>query len=137
MDEEIKEAEGQEAENKTESQDTSGEAPILPDKDVEKMTVKELREVAKDFPGVEGVTAMKKEQLVELVRDHLGIADEKPAKKAKVKKPGLSIKELKQKIPELRALKQQAREANDRHQVDILRRRINRLKKMTRKASQA
>ena len=134
MDEEIKETEGQE-----EPQTDSGEKAVVPEKSVDKMTVKELREVAKDFPGVEGVTAMKKDQLLEIVKEHLGIETDKPVKKdkPKTKKPAASVKDLKLKIPELRALKQKAREANDRHQVDILRRRINRLKKMTRKASKA
>ncbi|MBW1787469.1 MAG: transcription termination factor Rho [Deltaproteobacteria bacterium] len=132
MDEEIKETK-----NEEEPQKDSGEEAVVPDKDVDKMTVKELRVIAKDIPGVEGVPSMKKEPLLEIVKGHLGSEVDKPAKKAKAKKPAASVKELKLKIPELRALKQKAREANDRHQVDILRRRINRLKKMTRKASQA
>jgi cell division protein FtsX len=132
MDEEIKEVESQEG--------PKGGSPIasrLPEKSVDKMTVKELREIAGAIPGLQGVTAMKKEQLLEVVRKHLGIEDQTPVRKAKVKKPAASVKELKSKLSELGALKKEAREAKDRHRIDILRRRINRLKKMTRKASHA
>ena len=43
------------------------------EKPIEKMTVKDLRELAKDIPGVTGVTAMKKEELLTLLREEWGI----------------------------------------------------------------
>jgi len=46
------------------------------------------------------------------------------------------VKELKKKIVQFGLEKQKAREAKDRKKVDILRRRINRLKKQTRKVAQ-
>jgi hypothetical protein len=46
------------------------------------------------------------------------------------------VKELKKKIGQFRLDKQKARETKDRKKVDILRRRINRLKKQTRKVAQ-
>ena len=107
-------------------------------KPLEKMTVKELKEIAKEIPGVTGVTAMKKEELLALIKKDRGIEDEKPIKK-KEKKIGrvtLSVKELKQKIVQFRLEKEGAREAKDRKKVDILRRRINRLKKQTRRVAQ-
>ena len=109
------------------------------EKPLNKMTAKELREIAKEIPGVAGVTAMKKEELLVLIKEHRGIKDEKPAKKKKVKTdaPVASIKELKDKILQLREEKREARKANDRHKIDILRRRINRLKKQTRKVARA
>ena len=114
------------------------EKPPETEKLLDRMTAKELREIAKEIPGVAGVTAMKKEELLAIIKKHRGIKDEKPAKKKKVKidKPIISIKELKEKIAELRGEKKAARQANDRHKVDILRRRINRFKKRTRKAAQ-
>jgi hypothetical protein len=48
----------------------------------------------------------------------------------------LSVKQIKKKVVELREEKIAARQARDRNKVDVLRRRINRLKKMSRKAAQ-
>ena len=105
---------------------------------LEKMTVKELREVALEIPGATGVTSMKKEVLLDIIKKDRGIEDEKPAQKEKKKpaKPTSSVKELKKKIGQFRLDKQKAREAKDRKKVDILRLRINRLKKQTRKVAQ-
>jgi hypothetical protein len=113
--------------------------PPEDEKPLNKMTAKELKEIAKEIPGVAGVTAMKKEELLVVIKKHRGIEDEKPAKKKKVKTDGLAagIKELKEKISQLREEKREARKAKDRHKIDILRRRINRLKKQTRKVARA
>jgi hypothetical protein len=113
------------------------ERPVFK-KPLEKMTVKELREIAVDIPGVTGVTAMKKEQLVTLVREYWELEEEeKPVKEKKEKaKPAVSAKVLKEKIVALKAEKEKAREAQDKRGVMILRRRINRLKKRTRKVAQ-
>jgi hypothetical protein len=105
-------------------------------KPLEKMTVKELKEVALEIPGVTGVTAMKKEELLDIIKKDRGIEDEKPAQEKK-KKSTSSVKELKKKIVQFGLDKQKARKAKDRKKVDILRRRINRLKKQTRKMAQA
>jgi hypothetical protein len=109
----------------------------VPEKPLEKMTVKELKDIALEILGVEGVTAMKKDELLAVIKKERGIKEEKPAKekKKKIDKPTLSVKELKGKILFLRDEKRAAREANDRHRIDILRRRINRLKKRTRKVA--
>ena len=109
------------------------------EKSIEEMTVKELREVAKGIPGVEGAHAMKKEQLLEVIKKARGIKEEAPAEK-KEKKGAESeaiIRDLKQKIILLKQEKEAAREAKDRKKLDVLRRRINRLKKRTRKVAQA
>jgi cell division protein FtsX len=99
------------------------------EKPLDKMTAPELKEIAATIPGVTGVTAMKKEELLALIKKHRGIEDEPHAKKAEAAKRG-----FKKKLVELRALKATAREEKDNKKVDILRRRINRLKKKTRKA---
>jgi cell division protein FtsX len=124
----IYEARGIEKEIKEERQDLK--------KPLEKMTVKELKEVALEIPGVTGVTAMKKEELLDIIKKDRGIEDEKPAQEKK-KKSTSSVKELKKKIVQFGLDKQKARKAKDRKKVDILRRRINRLKKQTRKMAQA
>jgi hypothetical protein len=110
----------------------------VPEKPLEKMTVKDLREIAMEIPGLEGVTAMKKDELLAVIKEERGIKEEKPEKKEKktIAKTELSVKDLKGKILQLREEKREAREANDRHRIDILRRRINRLKKRTRKVLQ-
>jgi hypothetical protein len=107
------------------------------DKPLDKMTVKDLREIAKVIPGVTGATAMKKDELISLIKEYRGIKDEEPVKKKKIKKTGLSIKDLKKKVSLLRKAKKAAQEGKDKGKVNILRMRINRLKKQTRKVVQA
>ena len=98
-------------------------------KPLEKMTVKELREMAKDIPQIVGVHGMKKEELIVEIKKAKGIADE-PLKKADA-----SIAHLKQKIKALKIERQAALEAKDRKKATIFRRRISRLKKRTRRAA--
>ena len=99
------------------------------EKPLEKMTVPELKVVAGKIPGVTGVTAMKKDALLNLIKEHRGIVDEETKKVESTK-----IGTLKGKIVNLKAAKAAAQEAKNKKEVDILRRRINRLKKMTRRA---
>ena len=109
----------------------SAESPEKPsptkDKPLEKMTVKELREMAKDIPGITGVHAMKKDDLITEIKAAKGIKD-KPVKKA-----SSSTRELKLQIKALKAERQAALEAKDKKKATIFRRRISRLKKKTRK----
>jgi len=123
----------------SEEEKEAPEKPPEDEKPLNKMTATELREIAKEIPGVAGVTAMKKEELLVVIKEHRGMKDEKPAKKKKEKtdKPTVGVKALKEKIVHLREKKREARMANDRHKIDILRRRINRLKKQTRKVARA
>jgi hypothetical protein len=121
----LKESEKPEESQKDESQE---------EKPLEKMTAPELKAIAKQIPGVTGVTAMKKADLLSLIKKHRGIEEEEPKKKSVVK-GGTNIKEIKQKIITLKADKREAqKEKKNKKEVNILRRRINRLKKRTRKA---
>ena len=106
------------------------------EKPLDKLTGPELREIAKEIPGVEGVHAMKKEELLVIIKKHRGIKDEESSGKTgqKGRKASLSSIELKNKITQLRGQKAEAREAAEKKKVDILRRRINRIKKQSRKA---
>ena len=81
---------------------------------------------------------MKKEQLLSLIREYWEIEEEEAAARRKKKKikPTASPRELKLKIATLRTEKEKARAAKDKRMVGIYRRRINRLKKMSRKAAQ-
>lgn len=106
-------------------------------KPLDKMTAIELREVAMEIPGVTGAHAMKKEELLPIIKEYYGIEDETPEKgKKTVHKPAASPQELKAKMEQLREKKKEVQAAKDRKQTDILRKRINRLKKQTRKAAQ-
>ena len=106
--------------------------PAEKEKPLDKMTALELREIAREIPGVEGTHAMKKQELLAIIKEARGIKDEEPAKKAPKE---IDVKSLKASIARLKHDKAAAQEANDRQKVDIIRRRINRLKKRTRKAA--
>ena len=107
----------------------SAEKVETKEKPLEKMTVKDLRDMAKDMPGISGVHGMKKEELIVAIKKVKGIKDE-PAKKADA-----SVGELKQKIKACKSQRQDSLEANDRKMATIYKRRISRLKKKTRKAA--
>lgn len=109
------------------------------EKPLDKMTVKDLKEIALEIPGLTGVHAMKKDELLKIIKEARGIEEEAPIEKRKEKvlKQEVSVRELKQKVARLKEEKGASRKAKDRKRVDLLRRRINRLKKQTRKLVQA
>lgn len=137
MAEEIKEVaeEIQEEAVQEEAVEETKVEPVIIKKPLEKMTAIELREMAMTIPGATGVSAMKKEELVPLIREYMVIKEEYATepKAKKIKKPKANIKELKAKVVQLRGEKKAARENKEKEKVDVLRRRINRLKKQTRK----
>ncbi len=107
-------------------------------KPLDKMTVKELREIAMTIPNLTGVHAMKKTELLEIIKKEKGIEEEaKLTKKVhKGKHPEiLTVADIKKKIAEVRTKLQEAMEAKDKKLVKIYRRRINRLKKRSRKVA--
>ena len=97
------------------------------EKPLEKMTVKELREIAKDIPGITGVHGMKKDELLTAIKEAKGIKAEP------VKKADASTSDLKAQIKSLKAQRQAALEAKDKKMATIYKRRISRLKKKTRR----
>ena len=100
------------------------------EKPLEKMTVKELREIAKEIPEITGVYGMNKAELYDAVRKAKGIED-KPVKT----KADKSVRAIKKRIRAMKAERQAALEADDRKKAKIYRRRISRLKKKTRKTA--
>jgi hypothetical protein len=98
------------------------------EKPLEKMTAKELRDVALTIPEISGVHGMNKEEVLTAVKKARGI------KEIPVKKGDRSMRQLKEKIKELRGKKLDSQEKNNKKAIDQLRRRIGRLKKKTRKA---
>lgn len=105
------------------------ELPEL-DRPLEKMTVKELREIGLLVPTMVGVHSMKKDELVAGLKEVYGIEDE-------VKEASRDVRRAKNVIKDLRQEKEQAREAGDKQRVEVLRRKINRMKKKTRKLAKA
>jgi len=124
---------------------------VKKEKDLESMTVKELKTLAAEETDLAGVHAMKKAELLAAIKETKEIKEEKapmkkaeeakeikeeeaPKKKAeKVEKAEVTVKGLKEKVVQLEKSRQEARDARDKRMVDMLRRRINRAKKRMRK----
>ena len=98
------------------------------EKPLEKMTAKELRELALTMSEITGVHGMNKAELIAAIKEARGIVDEK-------KKTGADIREIKKKIKELKVEKIRAQESGDKKRVEFLRRKISRMKKKTRRAA--
>jgi len=98
------------------------------EKQLEKLTGKELKEMALAMGGITGVTAMKKEELLAAIRQARGL----PAKEVR-EKPVDTVLEVKKRIREFRAQREELREAGRRAEAVQLNRRISRLKKKTRR----
>ncbi len=98
------------------------------EKPLEKQTVKELREMARDIEGIHGVSAMKKDELIDAIKTAKGIPlktvrKESVANITDVKK---QIKLLKQEIADIR-------EKGDKIAARQIRKKIGKLKKRTKK----
>ena len=109
------------------------------EKPLEKMTAKELREMALGLPGIHGVHAMKKEELITAIRAAKGIAEPEPKKEklivARKEKLILTVAQLKKKVKEMRAKREEILQQRNLKMAEILRKRIGRLKKKTRRAA--
>ncbi|MCE5335263.1 MAG: transcription termination factor Rho [Desulfobacteraceae bacterium] len=99
------------------------------EKPLDKMTAKELRDLALATGGVVGVHAMNKLELVKAIKEIRGIVDEKG------RKVGFDVRALKAKIGELKGKREQAKEDGKTKLADAFRRRISNLKKKTRRAA--
>ncbi len=110
--------------------------PAKESKPLEKMTVKDLKEIALAIPHEHteiAVSDMKKDELIAFIKKARGITDETPAEKKKAgPKTGLTKQEIKKKIVELR---EEKKSVQDKWRAGILRRRINRFKKLSRKSA--
>ena len=98
---------------------------------LDRMTAKELREMALGIDGIVGVHAMNKSELISAIKEARGIEDEKKSDKS------VDVRSIKKKIRELRSQKETMREAGEKGKVQMLRKRISRLKKKTRRATKA
>jgi hypothetical protein len=108
------------------------------EKHLEKLTVKELREIAAEIPHERAILDMKKDELVAFIKETRGIKDDTPAKRKKhVAKIKMTKAELKARIRELKASRGQALESKDNRKADMLRHRISQLKKKSRHVAAA
>ena len=99
------------------------------EKPLEKMTAKELREVAREIPEISGVHGMNKPELISAIKQARGIEEEI------TQRSDASVREIKKQIKELKLKRTAAIEANDKKTATVIRRRISRLKKKTRRAA--
>jgi len=102
------------------------------EKELDRMTVKDLRAIASEETELVGVHAMKKAELLQGIKEARGITEEKAPKK-KTKKEDVTVSGLKEQIADLKEKKEEFRKAQDKRMVEALRRKINRAKKKTRK----
>jgi len=120
------------------------------EKPLDKMTVKALKEIAKEMPEITGVHGMNKAELLDAIEKAKGIVEtpkekaETPKEKAETPKKKVetlkekkaeSVKDMKNKIRAFKAKRKVALEAKDKKMATIYRRRISRLKKQTRRAA--
>jgi hypothetical protein len=99
------------------------------EKPLEKMTVKELKEVALQIPEVIGVHGMNKQDLITEIKKARGI-------EIRIKRRAdSSVKEVKKRIRTLKEKRVAALDATDSKMAKIYRRRIARLKRKTRRAA--
>jgi len=100
---------------------------VAKEKPLDKMTAKELRELAKETPDISGAHGMNKPELISAIKKARGIAE------APLKKSDSSVRELKTKIRELKAKRETALESDNVKMSVIYRRRISKLKKKSRR----
>ncbi|MFH1076008.1 MAG: transcription termination factor Rho [Pseudomonadota bacterium] len=96
------------------------------EKPLNRMTAKELREIALGVPDVAGVHGMNRVEMVSVIKKARGIADDKP------KKSDTSVRGLKVKVKVLKVKKEDAIKDKDAKKSRLYRRRISRLKKRIR-----
>ena len=118
----------EEKEEKTESKKPS-ESKKSDEKPLDKMTVKELKEIAKEIPEITGVHGMNKPDLLSAIKKSRGI-EESPKKKKDI-----SLLELKKKIKLLKVKRAEALTSKDKKMATIYKRKISKLKKKTRRAA--
>ncbi|MFP4084152.1 MAG: hypothetical protein ACLFP9_04070 [Desulfonatronovibrio sp.] len=101
-------------------------------KPLDKMTAKELRQLAIDqIPQITGASGMDKESLLSAIKEVMGITDEEGSSGKAYQE---QIKNLKQKIKDLQAKKLELPKS-DKNMRQALRKKIHSLKKRTRRLS--
>jgi hypothetical protein len=99
------------------------------EKPLDKMTATELRKLAMEIPGIVGAHGMNKAELISEIKQARGIKEDS------TKQVSGKVRELKKKIRELKAVRENALHAEDLKMSAIYRKRIIRLKKRTRRVA--
>ena len=98
-------------------------------KPLDKMTVKELREVALELPQITGVHGMNKAELLAAVKEVKGIED------TPVHKSPAILGTVKSQIKNFKKLRESALKEKNVKMAAVYRRRISRLKKKSRRVA--
>jgi hypothetical protein len=102
------------------------------EKPLEKMTAKELRELALKIEGILGVHAMNKAELIAGIKEARGIVDEgKAVDTGAIRDTKAQLKAAREKRDAMRA------EGADKAKLEIMRKQLSRLKKKTRNLAAA
>ena len=94
------------------------------------MTIAQLREVAEGIEGLTGYTQMRKQQLLELICQHMNIQMHEHHDVV-----GIDKRRIKRRIRELKHQRDAALEAHDPEELRRVRRHIHRLKRQIRRAT--
>jgi hypothetical protein len=108
----------------------------MEEKELEKMTATELRELAiKEHPDITGVHAMKKEELIVAIQKARGEVLKETKKKKVAAKVQIDKKELKKQIRLLKTEKANLLQGKDKKALAKVRKKIKQLKRLTKKAA--
>lgn len=105
----------------------AGKKKEVKTKPLEKMTATELRTLAMEIPGITGVHGMNKNELITEIKIAKGISEDSE------KKTTGKVRDLKKKIRELKAKRNDFIDADNSTMAALYRKRIIRLKKKTRR----
>lgn len=100
--------------------------------ELKKKTVAQLREMAGEHPEITDVSGMKKDQLLDVMAEKLGIAKEE-AKPRTAKKKARGKGAIKKQIKELKAQRAKALEDKDGDALKKVRRQLHRQKVILRR----
>ena len=96
------------------------------EKSLEEMTIKEVRDLAMEVPGIAGVHQMNKHEMIMAINKSKGVAEKETS--------GPSIREMKKSIRLFKQKIKDALDANDKKMATRHRRKVSQLKKKTRRA---
>ncbi len=107
----------------------------MEEKELEKMTATELRELSlKEYPDISGVSAMKKEEILAAIHKARGEAVKETKKEKAEGKVEIDKKELKKQIRLLKTDKEKLLQGKDKKGLAIVRKKIKKLKRLTKKS---
>lgn len=103
------------------------------EKPLEGYTVKQLKEMAREIEGIEGVSIMKKDELIVAIKAAKGAPAKETPRKEKQDQSVQTITTTKEKIKFLKEKREESLKLKDKVVASRLKRRISRLKKKTRR----